>query len=131
MLKSFNGFINENNDSPITEEELEIVEKYLTGKFSHEATPVLIQSGPGGNYPHFSLLISGGLLIDDIKRYIVKLTPEVEKHFNRVDDQGLEPLVCSNKYTKGEYGLRLSYGEIDLKSSELFKSLKTVNKYDL
>jgi len=59
-----------------------------------------------------------------------KLTTEVQKHFKRIDDQGLEPLMFSNNWNDVS-SIVLSFGEIDFENSEIVKSVSAINKFKL
>jgi hypothetical protein len=61
-----------------------------------------------------------------------RLIPKVQEIFNRIDDQNLDPLLSgSESQVDGEAVMVLSFGEIDFENSNIVKSLKTSNKYDL
>jgi hypothetical protein len=62
-----------------------------------------------------------------------RLIPEVENIFKRLDDQGLEPLLMPSDWEdeNGYSGIMLAFGEINFEDSEIVKSIKTINKFDL
>ena len=120
-MKNFSKIVNENKTA-VSNSVLKDIEAYLKDKFSY-GKPALIN---GPNYIHFSLIIEGGITPSELMNIIKKSIPEVQTYFKRVDDQGLDPLVCSNEYTKGNYGLRLSFGE-----GEILESLYKVIKFEI
>ena len=132
--------LNENLDSyqlkSKADKVIKLVEEKIKSSFSRGVPKIefTVSSNDGelsGHY-HFRLEVKDIMIPIEWDRLGKRLLKEVQELFTRVDDQNLDPLLSAGESTDdGETITVLSFGEIDFENSEIVKSLKTINKYDL
>lgn len=129
-----NKLIIENNEPTIIENILK-VEKLLIEEFKKVRSDVLIEIKiEGSDHFYFDVHFNPTLLLDDTKTLMNQFRVVVEKYFNRIDDHGMTPMIGASKVEINgtKYAmLTFHYGSIDLKNSNIYKSLKNSNKFNL
>lgn len=134
-MKSYSEILESDNDKDAKKATLEMVKKVeelLESSFSFSAIPHIKFTSYNGSilYNFYLMFKYKNDTPSDWVRMSNKLKEEVESHFKRIDDQGLEPLLGSDIIDQHDV-VCLSFGVIDLENSELFKSAGGINKYKL